>query len=422
MARRRNGEGSIKQAARGVWKIVFTLSTSVDATTGKVIQNRRKKTLRGTYADAKEWLADEQKRLGLYGDESKADTRRMTLRAWFAECSTNWKGKKAIRPRTLQKQHENVMLYVPASLLDTPLRLITPGMLRELFEGLKPRVSHGTASYTYRVLRARLNDAVRAGKIDANPISAVSLGSAHEYRASEATKTQLTLDDVARFETAAANDRFGALWILLLNTGLRPEEALALQWDDVDGDTVHVTKAMTRLRDGALSWDAPEKATRGGRGQAKKPRATWKTVVTETKTTESSRDVALTPQAVAALERHKEEQAAEKAVARELYADRGLVFATSFGAPLNLNTEVPRHYKQVLKSAKLPPMSLYALRHSFATIHVELGTNPKVLSTALGHANVTTTLNRYVRPNAAMQRDAAKLFAERTAAKTAVPA
>ena len=46
----------------------------------------------------------------------------------------------------------------------------------------------------------------------------------------------------------------------------------------------------------------------------------------------------------------------------------------------------------------LPDITLYTLRHSFATACINAGIEVAKVSRWLGHSNISTTYNRYVRP------------------------
>ena len=53
------------------------------------------------------------------------------------------------------------------------------------------------------------------------------------------------------------------------------------------------------------------------------------------------------------------------------------------------------------KPNHLPHLTFHGLRHAFATLALQAGMNPKVVSEALGHSSVTITLDTYshVLPN-----------------------
>ena len=54
-----------------------------------------------------------------------------------------------------------------------------------------------------------------------------------------------------------------------------------------------------------------------------------------------------------------------------------------------------RYFKPLLKTAGLPEIRLYDLRHTAATISLAAGVSPKVISEQLGHASVAFTLDVY---------------------------
>ncbi|MCL6634074.1 MAG: site-specific integrase [Alicyclobacillus herbarius] len=63
---------------------------------------------------------------------------------------------------------------------------------------------------------------------------------------------------------AAVYDRYFPLFALLLDTGLRPSEALGLQWSDVDlkKGLIHVRHSLEKTSDG---WRLKEPTTKASR-------------------------------------------------------------------------------------------------------------------------------------------------------------
>ena len=76
----------------------------------------------------------------------------------------------------------------------------------------------------------------------------------------------------------------------------------------------------------------------------------------------------------------------------EAYVDRGLVFAHPDGTPL-LDRVVLAQFRRSLERAHLPMVRLHDLRHTFATLMVELGESPKTVQTLPGRAKIATTLD-----------------------------
>ena len=69
----------------------------------------------------------------------------------------------------------------------------------------------------------------------------------------------------------------------------------------------------------------------------------------------------------------------------------------------------------VKKFEHLPRVTLKGLRHTHATILMELGVPPKVVQERLGHSTITTTMNIYSHVTPTMQKNAVEQFAGRLA-------
>ncbi len=69
-----------------------------------------------------------------------------------------------------------------------------------------------------------------------------------------------------------------------------------------------------------------------------------------------------------------------------------------------------RHFKRALQACGLEDINFHALRHTFATRGIEVGFDPKTLSSVLGHATVSMTLNRYVHPSMEQKQKNMNLF------------
>ncbi len=68
---------------------------------------------------------------------------------------------------------------------------------------------------------------------------------------------------------------------------------------------------------------------------------------------------------------------------------------------------VSRYWRQAVNKATLPPIRLHGLRHSHATLALQAGVHPKVVSERLGHATVSITLDTYSHAIPAMQEEEA---------------
>jgi Phage integrase family len=115
---------------------------------------------------------------------------------------------------------------------------------------------------------------------------------------------------------------------------------------------------------------------------------------TELKSARSRRTIALPHVAVAALRAHLVRQLEARLAAGGRWQDRGLVFTSSIGTPLE-SRNVTRAFKALLTAATLPNIRFHDLRHSCATLLLAQGVNPRVVMETLGHSQVSLTLNTY---------------------------
>jgi integrase len=66
-----------------------------------------------------------------------------------------------------------------------------------------------------------------------------------------------------------------------------------------------------------------------------------------------------------------------------------------------------RNYRPLRKATGLPENTcFYDLRHTFATLMLEQGENPKVVQEILGHSQIMHTMDTYSHVTPNMQRDA----------------
>jgi integrase len=83
-----------------------------------------------------------------------------------------------------------------------------------------------------------------------------------------------------------------------------------------------------------------------------------------------------------------------------------LVFASEIGTPLN-PPNVTRVFKKALKNAGIrTSIRLYDLRHTTATLLLQAGVNPKIVSERLGHSTIVLTLDVYSHVLPTMQQNA----------------
>ncbi len=122
------------------------------------------------------------------------------------------------------------------------------------------------------------------------------------------------------------------------------------------------------------------------------------------------RAVALDPDTVAALKAHRKDQAAEQLAYGPGYEKGDYVFAWQDGQPLHPDY-VSKAFQDAVAGIDVQRIRLHDLRHTWASLALRDGVNPKVVSERLGHATVSFTLDVYSHVMPGTQEDAASTVA-----------
>jgi integrase len=125
----------------------------------------------------------------------------------------------------------------------------------------------------------------------------------------------------------------------------------------------------------------------------------------------SRRTVALDSATVAALREHQARQAVEAAMAADAWEnEKSYVFTDELGRVIHPQAFTDR-FKRYAKRAKLPAIRFHELRPSHATLALEAGVAPKVVSARLGHATTSFTMDVYADALPAVEETAAAMVA-----------
>ena len=115
----------------------------------------------------------------------------------------------------------------------------------------------------------------------------------------------------------------------------------------------------------------------------------------EPKTRKSRRTISLNALSVRALGEHLNRQLAEIERLGDLYKDKGLIFPSELGTPMNPTNLRQRSFAPLLRRAGLPKIRFHDLRHTCATLLLARNVHPKYVQELLGHANIAITLDTY---------------------------
>jgi len=166
-----------------------------------------------------------------------------------------------------------------------------------------------------------------------------------------------------------------AYFIAMLSIGARPGEMDALRWPQVDfgNCTITVDHAIKRADGGRPLSIGPTK-------------------------TGNRRDVEMTEVLVAALRRHRKQQAEGRlAVGAHWTTDprwADLVFTSEVGTPVD-PSHARRDFKKVCAHAGVPALSLYEMRHTVASLMVDADVPLREVADLLGHKDLEMVVKRY---------------------------
>jgi integrase len=229
----------------------------------------------------------------------------------------------------------------------------------------------GKSGNTRRLAKATLRRALREA-VDMELVTRnVASYRGHDGSGHAKPGRSLTVEQVHQLHQAAGTDVIGALVFVLVSTGIRRGEALALSWTDVD------------LTAGTLTVRHSAKFDNG------------RTVVGATKTKGSRRTVDLPAETIELL--------------RGMQRSGGLVFAGRSGRPLDpsgVTRRVKAHTLKVLGEEWSP----HEMRHSCASLLVSNGVPLKVVSDLLGHSSITLTANVYAHLAPSARAETARAF------------
>ncbi|MCR9093726.1 MAG: site-specific integrase [bacterium] len=373
--------GQIRRRGDQKWLVTIYLGTHPD--TGKRIYES--KTVHGTKAVAEKALRQllTQRDLGELHTPSRLPLSEY-LDRWISDAVED-----RVRPRTLQ-DYQRFLEPVRATLGARPLNQVTPIDVQQLLKGLPS--AHG-ARRTHAVLRAALRQAVRWGYIATSPVDGVQAP-----RESRTEMLALSAAQARAFREAAKSVPRGFVFVFSMATGMRPGEVQGLRWDDCD------LEAGVVCVERSLAWidGKPDKRT-GKRGKI------WK--LGEPKTRLSRRRIPLPASIAADLRGWRRAQLAWRLKLKRAYNDHGFVFAGELGEPIRNSNLSRRVLKPILKAAELPEdlkkrFRWYDCRHTCATLLLESGVNPKIVSERLGHSTVAFTLDRYAHVLPGQQEEA----------------
>ena len=365
--------GSIRSKGKNSWQLQIYTGPGPD---GK--PRRHFETVRGRKGDAQRRLTELLTSLdkGIYTPPG-----RLTL----AEHLKNWlQGyvKTNCSQRTLDGYQAIIEGHLIPNLGHHQLKQLNQQMIQAYYGQACEKLSSRTVHHQHRVLSQALKYAVRQGYLGRNPCQLVDPPSPK----GKAMRTMTQSEATGLLITAAGSYYYPVIYTAV-SSGLRQAELLGLRWRDIDiaSPSISVNRVLYKRR-GICQFNEP-------------------------KTPHSRRKVDMTPKLAEFLGKFRLERERLCHQLGKTTTLDDLVFSNVEGEPLNPSS-LSREFARIVKRAGLRNVRFHDLRHTFASLTLQRGVAPKVISEALGHASVAFTMDTYSHILPGMQSNAMALLNE----------
>lgn len=282
---------------------------------------------------------------------------------WFIE---NY-AKNELKEITAYNYERQIKNHLTPELGNIKLKDFTPAKITAFFKSRE--YSPATCRKVYVIMQSIFARAVEQGFIKETPCTkAVILP-----KAKRAKEKKPFLDEDQAKELLKMVDeysQFNTIIKVLLYTGMRSGECLALRWKDIDFEskTIHIENTLTDV--GGKHWLQPPKTAR------------------------SNRYIGLSDTLAEIFKEQKKHQEDKAARLGSYNEHPEMIFTTESGKFVDrsfLNTQ----FKKLVKDTSFEFATLHSLRHCNATLLINSGIDLKIVSELLGHSDVGTTANIY---------------------------
>lgn len=368
-----NFDKLIKEKKKGFY---FRIDVGKDPVTGK-----RKQASFGpfrTKTEAKKELLKIKNQVddGSYFKESTEDFS-MFMERWF-----NTSYKRTVEITTAKSREYVIRNHIMKYFQHKKINEITTFDIDSFYvDKLDSGYSGAYIRQMHNLLNQAFDQAVRWSLVKVNPVK-----NAKPPKVKSEEKITWTVDEVNRFLNLIKDSSMEIPYLLAIFTGMRRGEVLGLKWDDVDFENkkIRIKRSLCFVSGKGLIFKEP-------------------------KTKKSKRQISISQHVVNVLKKHKQKQEFQKEKLGVQYQDNNLIVCTDDGKPLDPRNLLRQFYR-LIEEANVPRISFHDLRHTHATILMQQGENPKVVSERLGHSRVGITLDLYSHVSDDLQEQAAEKF------------
>ena len=311
--------------------------------------------------------------------------------------------KCAVSPRTFEGNIRNFKLHIAPQIGKMKVYEIDNFAIQKLVNNLMEQgYSNDTVKKCKHLLNQFFEYAIDNKWILVNPTLKVKIkGKRNIYQANDDEKYKAMPPEIRdKFLDALNKDEANfikPLCITLMFAGLRIGEALALKWKDIDFDnkTIKVERAITQVPKFDEQGNIKDRIT----------------VIGDTKTTCSVREIPVADIVIETLKQWKDKQNDRQQtnpdVTATLTSPTSFVFANDDGS-YRTYSGTRKIFDRFKRRNRLDKLNIHfhGLRHTFSNMLFEMNENPKVIQQLLGHRDVKTTITVYNSVNSDYVREA----------------
>ena len=369
--------GSIRRRTKGSWELTIDLGRDEH---GKRL--RKFVNVKGKKADAEKKLRE---LLSAYDRGIPISIEKITVVQWL----DRWFNEHVLphtRQRTQERYRGIIRMHLVPNIGNLPRNKLGPAHIKALEAKL---LDDGMAAKGVELVHGVVSGALKYA-VDMEVLERNAAQSVTSPKVKRREVEPPTVEKVSKvLELAKSEDHplFPAIR-LIAYTAIRRGECLGLCWNyvDLDAGTITIVQSLVRSIDKGLILEPPKRDS-------------------------SRRVIDIDKGTVGVLRQHRVKQMEHRLVLGKSYQDNDFVFPDEFGNrkdPMALT----RGIQSLSKRAGVATIKPHDLRHFHASVLLQSGQSPVIVSKRLGHSSVSMTLDIYSHLLPGWQKEAADAFAK----------
>jgi len=374
--------GHVRYRGKNKWQLEVDLGSYIDPKTGKRKRHKKYKTIttkspRKAELELARFVAEVTS--DNYFEPEKMNFVDFVQKEWLPKC-----GKERLSHTTLDVYIRLLERRILPAFRYLRLDQVKPKHIVDFLhnlreddmrlDGKKGKLSEASIEYHYRILNNIFNFAVELQLLKESPLKTVTPPK-REHKKVEV----YTLEEASRLIECLEEEplHWQIIIKLAITTGMRRSELLGLEFKhfDYDNRIVHVEQALTYTKDAGYQIHDIKK----GNGAANK------------------RDIVVSDSLIPDIKKLELQRKKERLAAPKPLWENGkynFLLAHENGKPYNPSS-IKNWWQRFIKRHNLKYINIHALRHTSATLLINEGVHPKIISERLGHADIKTTMNVY---------------------------